>query len=169
MVVEELTSTSDSVEGSDFDEFYRTRFQSLTLQLYAYVGDLTEAQDLVQEAFCRAFERWKKISRYDDPSKWVRQVTWNLATSRFRRRRTASAFLRRQRQVVVAGPEPDRVALVRALSTLSATQRRAVVLHHMAQLSVAEIAAQEGVPEGTVKSWLSRGRTALAGQLRGDL
>jgi RNA polymerase sigma-70 factor (ECF subfamily) len=98
----------------------------------------------------------------------VRLVAWNLATSRFRRRRAATAFLHRQRQVVVSGPDPDHVALVRALSTLPPHHRRAVVLHYMADLSVAEIARQEGVAEGTVKSWLSRGRTALAGQLRGD-
>jgi RNA polymerase sigma-70 factor, ECF subfamily len=58
------------------------------------------------------------------------------------------------------------VALTRALAKIPAQQRRAVVLHYMAQLSVAEIAEQEGVAEGTVKSWLSRGRTALGKQLQ---
>jgi RNA polymerase sigma-70 factor (ECF subfamily) len=153
---------------TDFEEFYHARFQWLALQLYAYTGDLAEAKDLAQEAFCRAYARWKKIQDYDDPTLWVRRVAWNLAKSRFRRRRTAAAFLLRQRQVVVSGPDPDHVALVRALSTLPPHHRRAVVLHYMADLSVAEIARQEGVAEGTVKSWLSRGRTALAGQLRGD-
>lgn len=169
MVAPPMVLTPDGTQPSDFDEFYRARFQGLTLQLYAYIGDLAEAQDLVQEAFCRAFVRWKKIGAYDDPTSWVRRVAWNLAKSRFRVRRTAHAFLYGQRQVVVAGPDPDRVALVRALATLPPRHRRAVVLHHMAQLSVGEIAVQEGVAEGTVKSWLSRGRAALAEQLRGDL
>jgi RNA polymerase sigma-70 factor (ECF subfamily) len=169
MLVKPMVVTPDDARGSDFDEFYRARFQPLTLQLYAYAGDLAEAQDLVQEAFCRAYVRWQKIRDYDDPAQWVRQVAWNLATSRFRRRRTAANFLRRQRLTVVEGPDPNRVALVRALSTLPPKHRRAVVLHHMAQLSVAEIAVQEGVAEGTVKSWLSRGRAALASQLRGDV
>ncbi|WP_235966519.1 SigE family RNA polymerase sigma factor [Micromonospora rubida] len=164
-----MTLAPNGARPGDFDEFYRTRFRGLTLQLYAYVGDLQEAQDLVQEAFCRAYVRWRKLRDYDDPARWVRQVAWNLAKSRFRRRRTAAAFLRSQRQVVVAGPDADRVALVRALATLSPQHRRAVVLHYMAQLSVAEIAAQEGVAEGTVKSWLSRGRAALANQLKGEL
>lgn len=169
MVAPPMVLAPDDTHPSDFDEFYRARFQGLTLQLYAYIGDLAEAQDLVQEAFCRAFVRWKKIGAYDDPTSWVRRVAWNLANSRFRGRRTARAFLQGQRQVVMAGPGPDRVALVRALATLPPRHRRAVVLHHMAQLSVAEIAVQEGVAEGTVKSWLSRGRAALADQLRGDL
>jgi RNA polymerase sigma-70 factor (ECF subfamily) len=40
-----------------------------------------------------------------------------------------------------------------------------LVLYHVADLSISEIAAQEQVPEGTVKSWLHRGRAALASQL----
>ncbi len=63
------------------------------------------------------------------------------------------------------GPGPDRVALTAALARLPANQRRAVVLHYLADLSVTQIAAQEDVPEGTVKSWLHRGRAALAAQL----
>jgi RNA polymerase sigma-70 factor (ECF subfamily) len=150
----------------DFEEFCAASSQGLVMQLYAYLGDLHEAQDLVQEAFCRAYARWNKVRHYDEPGAWVRRVAWNLATSRLRRQRTALGFLARQRhEEQVPGPSPDRVALTRALSTIPANQRRAVVLHHMAQLTVHEIAEQEGVPEGTVKSWLSRGRAALAAQL----
>jgi hypothetical protein len=65
----------------------------------------------------------------------------------------------------VPGPLPDRIALVGALAALPARQRRAVVLHHIGGLSTAEIAEQEGVAEGTVRSWLSRGRAALAAGL----
>lgn len=152
-------------ETIDFDGFYHAHFRPLTLQLCAYAGDLHQAQDLVQEAFYRAYARWSTVSRYDDPVGWVRRVAWNLATSRWRRLKVAAAFHRRQREEYVAGPDPDRVALTRALATLPENHRRAVVLHHLADLSVAEIANQEGVAEGTVKSWLHRGRTALAAQL----
>lgn len=65
----------------------------------------------------------------------------------------------------VAGPTPDRVAIDAALAQLPANHRRAVILHYLADLSISQIAAQEGVAEGTVKSWLHRGRTALAGLL----
>lgn len=92
-------------------------------------------------------------------------MAWNLATSRWRRLRTAQAWLHRQREEYVPGPGPDRVALTAALAELPPHQRRAVVLHYLADLSVAQIAAQEDVPEGTVKSWLYRGRTALAAKL----
>lgn len=146
----------------EFEELYVAHFHGLALQLYAYTGDLAEAQDLVQEAFCRALSRWRALSGYDDPVAWIRRVAWNLAKSRWRRRKVATAFLRRQREQQVEGPGPDRVALVRALATLPAQQRRVFVLKYLADMSVLDIAAQEGMPEGTVKSTLHRARAALA-------
>jgi DNA-directed RNA polymerase specialized sigma24 family protein len=44
-----------------------------------------EAQDVVQEAFCRALTQWREISTYEEPVAWVRRVAWNLATSQIRR------------------------------------------------------------------------------------
>lgn len=147
----------------EFAGLYHAHFNRIATQLYAYLGDHAEAQDLAQEAFCRALENWEKISRYGDPSAWVRRVAWNLATSRLRRIRVAVRHLARQREQHTPGPEPDHVALVRALAALPAAHRRAVVLFHLCHLTVAEIAAQEEVAEGTVRSWLTRGRAALAG------
>jgi RNA polymerase sigma-70 factor (ECF subfamily) len=151
-----------------FDDVYAAHYADLTVQLYAYFGDRQEAQDVVQEAFCRALAKWRTISEYDDPVAWVRRVAWNLAVSRWRRARTALNFVRRQRldEPQLDGPNPERVALVAALAKLPSSQRRAVVLHHLADLPVAEIAQREGVSQGTVKSWLQRGRAALAEQLR---
>jgi RNA polymerase sigma-70 factor (ECF subfamily) len=149
----------------DFDEFYAMAFPILRGQLYAYLGDRAEAQDVVQEAFCRALSKWNNIGRYQDPFAWVRRVAWNLATSRFRRRKTALNFVRGQREEYAPGPSPDRIASVTALAKIPAQLRKAVVLHYIGELSIAEIAAQEDVAEGTVKSWLSRGRAALGEQL----
>ncbi|MEV6601316.1 sigma-70 family RNA polymerase sigma factor [Actinoplanes sp. NPDC051346] len=152
---------------ASFDELYAAHYSDLTVQLYAYFGDRQEAQDVVQEAFCRALARWRAVSRYDDPVGWVRRVAWNLAVSGWRRRRTALNFLRRQRasEDQIDGPGPERVALVAALATLPATQRRAMVLHYLADMTIAEIAERENVAEGTVKSWLHRARAALAARL----
>lgn len=151
--------------GPGFDEVYRHHFQPLVVQLYAFVGDMGEAQDLVQEAFSRAWPRWHRIARYDDPVAWVRRVAWNAGASRWRRVRTARLFQQRQRLDVVDGPGPERVALTAALGTLPADQRRAVVLHYLAELTVNEIAEDCGVAPGTVKSWLHRARAALATRL----
>jgi RNA polymerase sigma-70 factor (ECF subfamily) len=68
----------------------------------------------------------------------------------------------------VPGPQrpvevgPEHVAIVNALEEVDADQREAVVLHYLADLPVADIAAQLGIPEGTVKSRLSRARERLA-------
>jgi RNA polymerase sigma-70 factor, ECF subfamily len=150
-----------------FDEIYAAHYGDLTVQLYAYFGDRQEAQDVVQEAFCRAYARWRTTSAYDDPVAWVRRVAWNLALNRWRRRRTVRTFLRRQRpeEPRVDGPGPERVALIAALATLPDNQRRAIVLRYLADLPVAEIADREGVAAGTVKSWLHRARQTLAAQL----
>jgi RNA polymerase sigma-70 factor (ECF subfamily) len=146
----------------DFADFYRGQFSRLAVQLYAYVGDRAEAQDLTQEAFCRALQRWDVVRDYDDPAGWVRRVAWNLATSRLRRVQVAVRHLAGQRVEVVPGPEPDRVALVAALATLSPVLRRTVVLYHLCHLDTSEIAAQDEVAEATVRARLTRGRAALA-------
>jgi len=157
-------------QPASFDELYAAHYGDLTVQLYAYFGDRQEAQDVVQEAFCRALARWRTVARYDDPVAWVRRVAWNLALSKWRRTKTALTFLRKQRgaEIHLDGPGPERVALVAALATLPAQHRRAVVLHYLADLTVVDIAEREGVPEGTVKSWLHRARAALATQLNPD-
>jgi RNA polymerase sigma-70 factor, ECF subfamily len=149
----------------DFDALYTAHFTSLTTQLFAYFGDRQEAQDVVQEAFCRAWVRWKHVSRYDEPVAWIRRVAWNLATSNVRRARAVATFRRRYQPVHAPPPSPDRVALLSALKTLPAQQRQATVLYYLADLPVDEIAALMGVAGGTVKSWLHRARTTLAHEL----
>ncbi len=156
-----------ALEGrAGFDRFYQTWYGRLSAQVHAYLDDRAEAEDLVQEAFLRAWQRWSEISRYDDPVAWVRRVAWNLATSRLRRLVTAGRALRRRPPPAASpGADPDHVALVAALRRLPERQRRVIVLHHIADVPVAEIAAELGVPKGTVVSWLHRGRAQLATHL----
>lgn len=151
---------------ADFDAFYLANFDRFIVQLHAYTADMATAQDVVQEAFARALQRWARVSTYDNPEAWVRRVAWNLATSNWRRIARFNTFMRKQTvERLVAEPSPNRVMLVQALATLPETQRRAVVLHYLGDLSVNDIAAQERVAPGTVKSWLHRGRAALAAAL----
>jgi RNA polymerase sigma-70 factor (ECF subfamily) len=145
----------------DFAAFYAATFGRLTVQIHAFVGDHAEAQDLVQEAYCRAFARWSTVSGYDDPLAWVRRVAWNLAVSRWR---LAGRLRKRQRDLLpdeVSAPSPAGVDLARALRQLPANHRQAVVLHYLADMPVAEIATFMGAAEGSVKAWLHRARTAL--------
>ncbi|MCW6005063.1 SigE family RNA polymerase sigma factor [Micromonospora sp. CPCC 205371] len=149
-------------ENGDFADFYAATFRVLTIQLYAYTGDLSEAQDVVQEAFSRRPPRRGKLAGYAAPAAWVRRVAWNPPTSGGRRARRLLELTRHQRPEPVAGPSPDRIALMEALSTLPPRHRQAVVLHYLSDLPVNEIADITGVAEGTVKSWLHRARAALA-------
>lgn len=149
-----------------FDAFYAATAPAVVRQVFALTGDLAEAQDCVQEAYARAWQRWASVQKYDAPTAWVRQVACRLAISRFRRAQRGRALLRRNGPPPdVPGASPDHVALVAALRTLPADQRLAIVLHHVAGLSVDEVAAETGAPVGTVKSRLSRGRASLAALL----
>jgi RNA polymerase sigma-70 factor (ECF subfamily) len=158
---DEPDGVSDS--RAAFDRFFLSWYGRLSAQMHAYLSDRAEAEDVVQEAFLRAWQRWPDISGYDDPVAWVRRVAWNLATSRLRRITTAARALRRHRPPQpVPGLNPDHVALVAALRRLPERQRRVIVLHHIADVPVAEIAENLGLPKGTVVSWLHRGRAQLA-------
>lgn len=146
---------------------YAANFERLVMQLYAYTGDMAQAQDLVQEAFARAVPRWKKLCTYDDPVAWIRRVAWNLATSRWRQLRRFNTFARQYREEPVAGPSPDRIVIDAALAELPPKQRRVVIMYYLADMPIAEIAAHERIAEGTVKSWLYRARATLAVRLAG--
>ncbi len=159
-------SSAPTAGHADFDGFYAANVGQITAQIRAYVGDLAEAEDLVAEAFCRALARWKTISAYDNPATWVRRVAWNLATSRLRRAAVVRRFLIWQRPPTAEGPQPDRLDLEQALSELNERHRKAVILRYMAGMTTAEIAEQEGVAETTVRTWLTRGKKALAERLR---
>jgi RNA polymerase sigma-70 factor (ECF subfamily) len=159
----------ERVELADgFDDFYAVHVDKLILQLWAYTGDHQQAEDVVQEAFCRAFARWSVISAYDDPAAWVRRVAINLATNRFRQLTSLRRFISRYREAYEPEPSPDRVLLVDAIARLPPAQRRAIVLRYLGDLSVSDIARQEDVSENTVKSWLRRGRSTLAALLLDD-
>jgi RNA polymerase sigma-70 factor (ECF subfamily) len=149
-----------------FDAFYRGTAQRLARYAYGLTGDATEAQDLTQEAYARAWQRWGRVRTYDEPEAWLRMVVTRLATDRWRRLVVRGAFSRMQPPAEpVPPPSENTVILVRALRTLPLVQRRALVLHYLLDRSVADIADETGTNVNTVKSWLSRGRAGLAAAL----
>jgi RNA polymerase sigma-70 factor (ECF subfamily) len=96
-------------------------------------------------------------------------VCLNLLRNRWRRARVAGRLLPKFRAElnIQLGPQApeDHVALVQALSRLSTQVRVTVVLHYIADLSVAQIAHELSVPEGTVKARLARARAQMASHL----
>jgi RNA polymerase sigma-70 factor (ECF subfamily) len=147
----------------DFDEFYTAGFRRIVSQIYAMTGNLAEAEDSVQEAFARAWQRWDDVRRYGDPEAWIRTVAYRLSVSAWRKAvNRRAAHHRAAAAPELPGLSPDHLTLVSALRQISAEQRRAIVLYHLVGLTIAEIAKETGSPEGTVKSHLNRGRKALA-------
>lgn len=150
-------------DGLDLDALYAAAYRRLVVQMYALCGDLSDAEDAVQEAFVAGIRRRHALAVADNPEAWLRTVALNRIRGGWRH-----ALVVRRYEVKVPGPQadvevgPEHVALVRALGRLDAHQREVVVLHHLADLGVGQISAELGVPEGTVKSRLSRGRAQLA-------
>jgi RNA polymerase sigma-70 factor (ECF subfamily) len=75
------------LDDESFDEFYRATRHHVATFLYAVSGDLTEAQDIAQEAYARAWQRWGTLAGYADPEAWVRTVGYRLAINGWRRAR----------------------------------------------------------------------------------
>jgi RNA polymerase sigma-70 factor (ECF subfamily) len=159
-----------SERTADFDAFYAATSRALLGQLYGLTGDWAEAADCLQEGYAKAWQRWSTVRNHQSPAAWVRMVAFRMARSRWRRAQHGLAVHRRHGAPEdLPGPSPDAVAIATALRKLPEKQRTALVLHHLADLTVAEVARELEVPEGTIKARLSRGRAALAELLRDDL
>jgi RNA polymerase sigma-70 factor (ECF subfamily) len=153
-------------DARGFDEFYRATFPRLQRYGYALTGDLAEAQDVVQEAYTRAWRHWRTVSLHPAPEAWVRLTISRLAADRWRRLRALRLAVSRAGPPEPAGPpSEDAVLLAAALRRLPGAHRQALALHYLFDQSVADIAQETGVPVGTVKSWLARGRAGLAAVL----
>jgi RNA polymerase sigma-70 factor, ECF subfamily len=163
------TATERADETAGFADFYYGTVTGIIRQIYALTGNLADAQDIAQEAFARAWQRWSSVSMCDSPEAWVRRVATNLAVSRWRRSRTAMIASRRL-PVSAHVPEvsADNVALVAGLRTLPERQRIVLVLYYLADLPVQQVAAELNCSAGSVKSLLARGRVALAAAVRED-
>jgi len=149
--------------STDLDELYDASYRRLVVQLFAVCGVLADAEDAVQEAFVTAIRKRQVLDRADNPEAWIRTVALNRLRHGWRH-----AAVVRKYQPRIPGPQrdvevgPEHVAIVTALNHLDNDQRQVVVLHHLADLGTAAIAAELGIPEGTVKSRLARARAQLA-------
>ena len=125
------------------------------------------AEDVVQEALARAWERMDHGTHIDSLQAWVTTVALNLSRNRLRRLRTERRHqpeLAQGETATAANPE-DRLDVRAALRTLPRRQREVTVLFYYLDMSVADIADALGMKEGTVKVWLHRARASLAAAL----
>jgi RNA polymerase sigma-70 factor (ECF subfamily) len=152
----------------NLQEVFDASYRRLVVQLYAVVGNAGEAEDLVQDAFVRASASGSRFLKVENPEAWLRRTAINLHRNRWRKLRNYSRIRpeleTRETRRDLPGLE-EHLIVVDALRHVPAPQREVLALHYLADLPVAEIASSLGVPEGTVKSRLMRGREALAAQL----
>ena len=156
------------VAHESFESFYRREFRDVVGLAYALSGSRLGAEDLAQEAFIKAHERWDRISDYDKPGAWVRRVVANLAVSGFRRRsaeRKAVSRLAGHRQQGIPEMEPEDEEFWMMVRDLPKRQAQAIALFYIEDRSVAEIAEILDCSASTAKVHLFRGRRSLGEKL----
>ena len=144
-------------------EFLHTSYPRLVAAVALASGSRPAAEDAVQEALLRAWERSERNESIESMNAWVMTVALNLARSGLRRviaERKARSRLQGMARGDVIGPE--RVDVGRALAKLPRRQRESVVCRYYLEMDTKEIAKVLKVSEGTVKSTLFRARAALA-------
>jgi RNA polymerase sigma-70 factor (ECF subfamily) len=152
---------------ADFDDTFRRCYAPMVRSLTVAAGDREVAADCVQDAFMRAFARWRRVSRLDDPPGWIRHVAVNRLRDHFRKAtRGQRAVSRLEAEVVTTTPEPSLPSDAGALLTTLPTQQRiAAALFYIEDLSVLEIADAMQLSEGAVKYHLHAARQTLRGTL----
>ena len=160
----------------DFDAWVAARGPRLLRLAFLLAGDRRDAEDLVQEALSRAYPRWERIARLDDPDAYVRRMIVNGHTSTWRRFRRRELLVGDVPADGLFAPVPDASEsadehrrLWSACLRLSEKQRTAVVLRFYEQLEYAEIADLTGLREPSVRARVSRGLAALRKDLGEDL
>jgi RNA polymerase sigma-70 factor (ECF subfamily) len=154
------------MDESDIRRFLDESYPKVVGAVALVAGDLATAEDAVQEAIVRAWERRDRGDRIDDLEPWVATVAMNLSRSRLRHLRVE----RRARPRLVAaastdGPSGDAIDVRRALATPPRRQREAAVLRFYLDRTTEEIASAMGTSHGTVKSQLAKARAHLADAL----
>ncbi len=147
-------------------ERYRDRVFSLAFRI---LGDPTWAEDLTQEAFLRAYTRLALYDATKPFSTWLLCLTARLCLNARRDRQQEQAQLERASKAMPTPPTVEEYlyererqrTLQRLLMRLPRTQRIALLLYYHEQLPLSAIAETLHAPEGTVKTWLYRGRESL--------
>jgi RNA polymerase sigma-70 factor, ECF subfamily len=152
------------MDDPGFEFLCRQHYGSVVRTAYLITGDASEAVDLAQEAFVRAFERWDRVSTLDRPEAWLHRVVANLSRSWWRRRLLLRQRDRAQDDVIQA-PEPVDPRLMEALRALPDAQRTAVVLRFYADRSIEEVARTLGKRPGTIRALTSQGVARLRSSL----
>ena len=152
-------------EADAFEAAVRPHYANLVRRLVLVLGDERDAEDVAQDAYLKAFRSW---GRFDgsDVRAWLYTIALRLAFNHLRGRRRWLAAMGRVEPRAWADPaDPD---LAAALASLDTRTRAALLLNVVDGYTQAEVARMLSVPEGTVASWISRGRATLRRALAAD-
>jgi RNA polymerase sigma-70 factor (ECF subfamily) len=156
----------DAASEAAFEDLYRTEYRPIVAIVHSLTGRRDVAEEIVQDAFVVAHDRWAKISGYDRPADFVRRVALNRALSSLRRRGAEHRALARwQGRAPAASPAlhaDDESGLWAAVRRLPPRQAHAVALMYVEDQSVLRIAQILDCSENTVKTHLKRARATLA-------
>jgi len=155
-------STGELVITLSFEDFFEAERERLFRALLLITHDTAEAEDLMQEAFVRVWERWDRVGRLDDPVGYLFKLALNLRRSAIRRTMTAAA--RSIHPPVERDPIQgvlERDDAMRSLASLTTRQRAAIVVTELLGYSSEEAGGILGVRAGTVRALTSQARAAL--------
>jgi RNA polymerase sigma-70 factor (ECF subfamily) len=158
MIEDQVTVVEPGFVGS-FEQFYSSAWQPVYRAMVVAIGDHDLAREAVDEAMVRAYERWKSVSTMGNREGWVYRVASNWATSRLRRRKLMLRPI--PGSSVTHDPEMAEPRLIAAVRKLSPRHRDVVVARFLLDLSESATAQALNIPEGTVKSRLSRALAQL--------
>ena len=168
MTVTTHTERPDTADKGRLSDLYARHSPAIGRLAYLLTGDVHLAEDLAQEAFVRAFGRFRDLRQPESFEWYLRRTLVNLTRSHFRRQRTERDHLakqpRREDGVPAADPS-ERDAMWRTLQLLPPKQRMAIVLRFYEDLTDAQVADAMQCPVGTAKSWIHRGLERLRSEV----
>jgi RNA polymerase sigma-70 factor (ECF subfamily) len=150
-----------------FEAFYAAEYPSVVRLAAALCGRRDLAEEVAQDAFLAAHQRWSSVGAYEQPGAWVRRVALNRSLSSLRRRATEARLvmrLRGDRARTIELSEPE-IEVWKAVRALPPRQAQVLALTFLEDRSVAEIANILGCDENTVRTHLRRGRMTLSNHL----
>jgi RNA polymerase sigma-70 factor (ECF subfamily) len=148
-------------EAAAFADFFRGEYETLLRAMYLLSGDRFEAEELAQGAFAKAWERWDRIGRMENPGGYLYRTALNARRSALRRAGTAARRALSLQQSDPISESDDRDRIRRALATLPDNQREAIVLVEWLGFSDREAGQVLGVSPGAVRVRISRARASL--------
>ncbi len=149
----------------EVEQIYLAFYPRLVGELTVVTGSRDTAQDCAHEAFTRLVLHWTKVSNHNSPIAWLRTVGYRLAIGEIRRTGRLAPLSEHEPQPRLDHDQLRNREIWQAVLELPAHQREILVRRAVHDLSDAEIADDLTLPVGTVKSRLSRARTALRARL----